>query len=102
MKYFALVIITLILGVAQHIHAEMPPTIAEQQMKELNAKQSVQEDTNKPSCKMKNHVTLNRSIKMSDVAAFSALDDYCYCESNHFACNPNSPPPNCNCVCTKK
>lgn len=28
-----------------------------------------------------------------------AGDQYCYCETSGFACNPQSPPPNCNCVC---
>jgi hypothetical protein len=24
---------------------------------------------------------------------------YCYCDTSGFACNPDSPPPNCNCIC---
>jgi hypothetical protein len=26
-------------------------------------------------------------------------DTYCYCETSGFACDPDNPPPNCNCVC---
>jgi hypothetical protein len=26
-------------------------------------------------------------------------DQYCYCETSGFACNPQSPPPGCNCIC---
>lgn len=101
MKYFILIAITSTFAMAQFVHAEIPPTMTEQHIDKLNVKQAASENFKRSSCEMKDHVAMNRQGEESDLAT-PALDDYCYCESNHFACNPNSPPPNCNCVCTKK
>lgn len=40
------------------------------------------------------------SVERSVIGDAIKKEKYCYCSSNNFACNPSSPPPNCNCVCT--
>lgn len=86
----ALLLLSIGLATAADTKSSPPKPSASKQVQVDDLIKSLQE------LKQKNITSVERSA----IGDAIKKEKYCYCSSNTFACNPSSPPPNCNCVCT--